>query len=290
MNKVSDGQDKQRIHAAAKMFVTELISRNLEDSIRLDRDRTFTEVDSDGWCLKIATYTPSVYIELWLDKFLGQKRRFFWFGFVMDQVNGLKSLVALLPKHLQPIKHYTGSDIGYTSGERSHLKRPPSDVDITHPILETYRSERRSYYGMYDKGEHGSIDPMQLDAVRAANFVREVVDWLSDPDEFSRTEGGRRHLAVEVQIRNAEIARRRKEKDRYRCQVCNLLFEERYGELGKEFAEAHHLRRLSETKRPRNTTLDDLRTVCANCHRMLHKMPGNGIEDLSADSCPSRPS
>jgi predicted HNH restriction endonuclease len=47
-----------------------------------------------------------------------------------------------------------------------------------------------------------------------------------------------------------------------------------YGEFGHEFAEAHHIIPLSRLKGPVMTTVDDLITVCANCHRMLHQMDG----------------
>ena len=41
-----------------------------------------------------------------------------------------------------------------------------------------------------------------------------------------------------------------------------------------EFAEAHHLRPLSKKRAKEKTRLEDLVTVCSNCHRMLHQMRG----------------
>ena len=43
---------------------------------------------------------------------------------------------------------------------------------------------------------------------------------------------------------------------------------------GAEFAEAHHLKPLRRARRNEKTRLEDLVTVCANCHRMLHLMSG----------------
>jgi hypothetical protein len=52
-----------------------------------------------------------------------------------------------------------------------------------------------------------------------------------------------------------------------------MKFEKIFGEkIGKRFAEAHHLVPLSKLKHEIKTHLEDLITVCANCHRMLHKM------------------
>jgi 5-methylcytosine-specific restriction protein A len=62
-----------------------------------------------------------------------------------------------------------------------------------------------------------------------------------------------------------------------------MTFAEVYGdELGAEFAEAHHLHPLSRKRANEKTRLEDLATVCSNCHRMLHLMRGreHDIEEL----------
>jgi predicted HNH restriction endonuclease len=75
--------------------------------------------------------------------------------------------------------------------------------------------------------------------------------------------------------RSRLLATERKILDNYECQVCGLRFEELYGKLGADFAEAHHRVPLHKLGANVRTTLDDLITVCANCHRMLHRMEGN---------------
>lgn len=58
----------------------------------------------------------------------------------------------------------------------------------------------------------------------------------------------------------------------FRCAVCDLLFEERYGELGKDFIHVHHLKPLALTDdRYELDPVEDLRPVCPNCHAMLHR-------------------
>lgn len=60
----------------------------------------------------------------------------------------------------------------------------------------------------------------------------------------------------------------------YRCQVCNLDFEERYGELGRGFMHVHHIVPLHEVAGIANyrvNPINDLRPVCPNCHAMLHR-------------------
>ncbi|MFC1474784.1 HNH endonuclease [bacterium] len=56
-----------------------------------------------------------------------------------------------------------------------------------------------------------------------------------------------------------------------KCEVCDFVFEEYYGEIGKDYIECHHVIPLSESDNNRTTNLDDLSIVCANCHRMIHR-------------------
>lgn len=65
------------------------------------------------------------------------------------------------------------------------------------------------------------------------------------------------------------------------CEVCGFIFENTYGELGKDYIECHHIVPLSEIDVQRETKISDLALVCANCHRMLHrKKPLLSIQDL----------
>jgi 5-methylcytosine-specific restriction protein A len=58
---------------------------------------------------------------------------------------------------------------------------------------------------------------------------------------------------------------------RLECEACGFEFQEVYGELGRGFAECHHILPLAEAVFVRATRLSDLAIVCANCHRMLHR-------------------
>lgn len=57
---------------------------------------------------------------------------------------------------------------------------------------------------------------------------------------------------------------------RLACEVCGFDFAQVYGELGKGFAECHHTLPLASAGE-RETRLQDLAVVCANCHRMIHR-------------------
>lgn len=62
-----------------------------------------------------------------------------------------------------------------------------------------------------------------------------------------------------------------KETGALKCEACGFDFEEKYGELGKGFIECHHLVPLAEFEVNKETRLEDLALLCANCHRMVHR-------------------
>jgi 5-methylcytosine-specific restriction protein A len=70
----------------------------------------------------------------------------------------------------------------------------------------------------------------------------------------------------------------------YACAVCDMNFENRYGEIGHEFIHVHH--RSSMSEKVGEYTVDpklDLIPVCPNCHAMLHRRtPPYSIEDMRA--------
>ncbi len=74
--------------------------------------------------------------------------------------------------------------------------------------------------------------------------------------------------------RKSHLVTLRKQLDNFVCQICGFDYRKKYGKLGDDFAEAHHIVPLAKNDKQRITTVDDLITVCANCHRMLHRMRG----------------
>lgn len=271
-------QDQNRLCEVAKRLVKELKSQVPESQLSYRPHYQLSDlisVDTDGWYIPIALLPGPFEIELWLDRFRNTQGRFFWTGFVSRSANKISRMIEFAPSHLKPGRRYTDKDIDYMKNGNSVLRKPPSDVDMMRPIYERFTGDRLSFFGLYDRREHGHYDHF-----RSANFIREVVDAQDEEESLSRTEGGKRHLQIELRIRNHDIARQRKQKDDYRCQVCGFHFEERYGERGKALAEAHHKVPLSKLKKETKTTVKDLLTVCANCHRMLHRLGANGERDI----------
>lgn len=73
--------------------------------------------------------------------------------------------------------------------------------------------------------------------------------------------------------RNAKLVKEAKKIHGYACQVCSLDFEEKYGEIGKGYIEAHHLEPIANLKGKKITRdpAKDFVVLCSNCHRMVHR-------------------
>ncbi|WEO97185.1 HNH endonuclease [Streptomyces sp. FXJ1.172] len=108
----------------------------------------------------------------------------------------------------------------------------------------------------------------------------ELYGIAPQPDEVNETgvtaiEGRllvRRALARErdPKLRKLKIEQTRRRGGPLHCEVCEFDFSRTYGELGDGYIEVHHVTPLHVTG-SRETTLDDLACLCANCHRMCHR-------------------
>lgn len=116
-------------------------------------------------------------------------------------------------------------------------------------------------------------------------FDAEYSDLFPDEDPATAREGRvsyRRHRARE---RSPALRRLKKEEavqanGKLACEVCTFDFVERYGAVGDGFIECHHKVPLADADE-RETAIDDLALICANCHRMIHRSkPMLSIEEL----------
>ena len=98
---------------------------------------------------------------------------------------------------------------------------------------------------------------------------------LEDDETFS--EGKikmRQHL---IRERNANLIKRAKKKFKLEhngklyCEICKTDFSQVYGDLGKDFIEAHHIKPVSEMQDGDETSINDIVMLCSNCHSMVHR-------------------
>ena len=227
-------------------------------------------------------------LEIWFDLFPGYPNRRFYAGFRSEDRQEIVSLTKRLSKSLWPVREVGHKDI---AGEKStFLSRRLRRNEFNLPILEKY-GQGRTFYGIYDptRTTQDIVNPHFV--IRAATFISDVVNTLTrtkvneeQREVYPRCENRKRVASHVYRERNSYLATERKSQDRYKCYVCGFHYENLYGKLGVAFAEAHHLIPLNKVQGPRRTHIEDLVTVCANCHRMLHRMKGErgDVEKLKA--------
>jgi predicted HNH restriction endonuclease len=122
--------------------------------------------------------------------------------------------------------------------------------------------------------------PQDMLALLKDGFLEPVEDkGVMDSATFLE---GRRVLQIHYRReRNQSLVRTAKSQFKERnghlfCEVCDFDFSKAFGELGSDFIEAHHEDFLANRKNESETRITDLRMVCANCHRMLHRTGLNG--------------
>jgi len=155
---------------------------------------------------------------------------------------------------------------------------------------ETFRNKH------YNNPREGSISKLEnkgnvflgMNKTLNPHFQSQARDTLAvftnDPGAYAAeeifhpekcTEGAKRQTWVNryersVKARNQCIAALC--KDGIECKVCGFDFEEKYGELGTNYIQVHHLIPLSEIDEEYEVDpIKDLIPVCANCHAMFHR-------------------
>jgi 5-methylcytosine-specific restriction enzyme A len=126
-------------------------------------------------------------------------------------------------------------------------------------------------------------------AIRAGSveLSQEQAPLAVDEDEEIEISEGRVLLKLhKVRERNKSLVKKKKahvltKTGKLACEVCGFDFKIFYGEMGEGFIECHHDKPISQMQPGEKTTLQDLRLVCSNCHRMLHRVGETmTVEDL----------
>ena len=106
------------------------------------------------------------------------------------------------------------------------------------------------------------------------------------PDEVDYdkkySEGKTRTVKVNSYERNQLARQECIEHFGLNCQVCDFNFQEKFGELGKNFIHVHHIVDISTIGKEYSVNpKTDLIPVCPNCHAMLHKQkPAYSVSEL----------
>lgn len=109
---------------------------------------------------------------------------------------------------------------------------------------------------------------------------------VEEGTEVSRTVKQRRRSRL---LRGRAIADLRARTGQLACEACSFDFEATYGPLGRDYIEMHHRVPLHTTDATKTGVQAAIRGgrligLCANCHRMIHRLPGPvpSLADLKA--------
>ena len=277
--------DKARLQETAKAVLEQLRGQLRGRPISLQRTESLVTVprNTAGWYVEIGKVTKGdARLQLWLDRYSGHSKRKFYAGFCSPNAATIERMVRQAPGDWE-IGAVNDADIICVRKIFAFKKQLPAE-EFNRPKVENYPKWGEHYFGFYDLTvpSGGLIDSDFCE--RAVGFFLDVLGEPSGGDnaieqeqDYPRQENRdlvRKHVALERR-RNRYLAAERKRRDNYECQICGMKFVKHYGSpLGDGFAEAHHRVPLSELPDFVETHIDDLITVCANCHRILHRMDG----------------
>ena len=150
-------------------------------------------------------------------------------------------------------------EAGHVFGRRYDLSRNLGEQDLRSDL----RHMIRAYLALTFRG---GLEP--------SAETHDEDDHESDARGGSVIETRRYRLHRRIE-RSSNAGKEAKKHHGTQCKACGLEFVEMYGALGDGYIEAHHLRPLSTLEEGVPIELDpvkDLTVLCANCHRMIHRL------------------
>lgn len=273
-----DKRDRRWLLATARLLAEELRVRRAGTSLRLRTPKKPHGSGTDGWAAVIGSLgAERPILEVWLDRFTRLPKRKFYAAFYSRKEKAIRAL-AFRSKALWPVRKLTDDDLTHSGVSKMKDRLQPGEFN--EPVLENYRDRGHHFFGFYDHTAGPEEKAAERFCESAVAFFLDVANSLP----ASKADAAKREIAPQNEPKKwvkAHLGRERsrylalecKRRDHYKCRVCEMTFSAVYGkELGDEFAEAHHVTSLAGAPKNAKTKLEDLITVCSNCHRMLHRM------------------
>lgn len=165
--------------------------------------------------------------------------------------------------YLTKIYEENGAE-GLENGLLSLLQHIEYYEEKTGVKLNKQRSIHESFLEIIDTDLEHTVYPDEID------------------DSINYSEGKSKKILVNSYERNPHARKKCIENYGLNCQVCDFNFEEKYGQLGKNFIHVHHVVDIASVGIEYSIDpINDLIPVCPNCHSMLHKRkPAYTINEL----------
>jgi 5-methylcytosine-specific restriction endonuclease McrA len=256
------------------------------------------ETDTNGWAVAVGSIRgeSNSSLEVWLDDYANAGDRRVWFTLRAFGSRRNQYLKEVLEEVTVGIETAFGK---FEAMDNSHWKTSPDRLNRLSPPLPA-KLFGRPLKELYTGAESDSFlslchslapvipgTPAATIVTDGARFFREITLAiinlrLNDEREVDETENRAKFRTHKQWERNAKASRAAKVRDSFICKVCGFAFAAMYGEYGIGYAETHHVVPLSKLKEGDRILPEDLVTVCANCHRMLHRMKGipQDVEEL----------
>jgi 5-methylcytosine-specific restriction endonuclease McrA len=281
--KITSKPGRKWLIAAGRAVARELKERCGDTRIRTRMPSRAAVVDTDGWRVVIGSLGRTrPELHLWLDRFPGYDARKLYAGYVSDNGKQIVALSRRASRALPPHRIISSQHLNLTG--HVHLRDRLRRKEFNVPLLEQYE-EGNAFYGIYEPTRQSALKVSNDFLARAAAFFESVARTLP----HATSEGDEREIYPKVEDRKLVAAHLRRERsrylaterkvlDNYECQVCGIRMQDIYGAIGIGLSEAHHLKPLGRQRGSVTTTIEDLRTVCPNCHRALHRMDGKSTD------------
>ena len=157
-------------------------------------------------------------------------------------------------------------------GKRYFIENPPSSAEFLsdiNAILELYETIYNKLGNTFIEEE---IAIENLVATGELPIGATGLDGALKVDE---------HKKRERRERNSKLVKDVKSVRGYTCEGCEAALDAIYGEVGKEFIEAHHLVPLSQvSEQGVQLTEQDFAVLCPTCHRIIHRLGCPSLDEL----------
>lgn len=227
-------------------------------------------------------------LELWYDEYAQSPAIRLWYGYYWENRQSFHDAFGHWRDYVQ--SEFVRGDGDATSTIPYHFKKKLKASEFGRPFLEHYRSSDEYFFGCFDTRSKisqaliGDIKTFFSQTLTDQNTIEIGHLNPSSAKLLERLEVQRLSNALSFD-RSSPVAKERKRLDGYKCHICGFNFALTYPGIGAKFAEAHHIKPLGRTKETKVTvTIAKLRTLCANCHRMVHraesKLKGDPIKHV----------
>ena len=219
----------------------------------------------------------------WSWSFINEAEKFIIFG-IWDIYDGENK--SLIFSEDWRISHNGARQPGYAQS-RDHIR-----------LIEEKGYKLKTYPLEYMAAHEGKGAPARIRRFIPKLTDKELVhidnNWYASdetqetrlPEEVYKNEifkeGASKTVTINSYERNREARQKCLVHHGYKCAVCSFSFEDKYGEIGKNYIQVHHVIPISEIKEEYELDpIKDLSPVCPNCHAMIHiERPALSIEQL----------